>query len=369
MSRSALAWLLAALAALAVIAAILAGGNRFGQRGAQATLLPGLREHLNDIREIKVTGPGNAVIATLQLVDGRWLLSERSNYPADVGRIRQNLLALADATIVEEKTSNPELYERLGVGDIGDKDGRGLQLEIRQADGTQQAVIIGDAGQGGDRVYARRAGEAASWLVSGRFDLGRTTGEWLDRNLLDIDAGRVRRVTISHGNAAPLRIVKATRETTDFAVENLPKGRDLTFPSAANSVGGVLSALTLDDVQRADSLPASSSVPVTARFETFDGLIVEFRGVRVPDGTRFTLAASAEPTAAAATAPVETKTAPPGEPAAAGTGKAEPAAAPDPASEAGAINARVGGWAYTLPGFKTEQLTRRLEDLLAPAAG
>ena len=28
---------------------------------------------------------------------------------------------------------------------------------------------------------------------------------------------------------------------------------------------------------------------------------------------------------------------------------------------------RLGGWIYTLPGYKTEQFTRRLQDLLAPA--
>jgi hypothetical protein len=36
-------------------------------------------------------------------------------------------------------------------------------------------------------------------------------------------------------------------------------------------------------------------------------------------------------------------------------------------AEAAAINARLGGWIYTLPGYKTEQFTRRLQDLLAPA--
>jgi hypothetical protein len=39
------------------------------------------------------------------------------------------------------------------------------------------------------------------------------------------------------------------------------------------------------------------------------------------------------------------------------------------APEAAALNARLGGWVYTLPSFRTEQLTRRLRDLLAPASG
>ena len=39
----------------------------------------------------------------------------------------------------------------------------------------------------------------------------------------------------------------------------------------------------------------------------------------------------------------------------------------DAANEAAALNARLGGWVYTLPSYKTEQLTRRLNELLAPA--
>jgi hypothetical protein len=62
---------------------------------------------------------------------------------------------------------------------------------------------------------------------------------------------------------------------------------------------------------------------------------VETSAWRLADGTRFTFLASGEGPA----------------------GK-----------EAAALNARLGGWVYTLPSYKAEQLTRRLQELLAPAS-
>ena len=80
------------------------------------------------------------------------------------------------------------------------------------------------------------------------------------------------------------------------------------------------------------------------------GLIVEASAWRTADGTRFSFLASTD------------------------QAQAERHASPDAPGidavrkEAEAINARLGGWIYTLPGYKTEQFTRRLQDLLAPAS-
>jgi hypothetical protein len=108
--------------------------------------------------------------------------------------------------------------------------------------------------------------------------------------------------------------------------------------------------LQLEDVHGREALGAQPGKPVVARFACFDGLIVEASAWRIADGTRLSFLASVDPA------------------------QAERYTSPDAAGfdtvrkEAEAINARLGGWIYTLPGYKTEQFTRRLQDLLAPAA-
>ena len=127
MSRRTLMLLLGSLVVLAILALLAGPGSR--RDNDEQLLFPDLKAQLNDVSGIIVRGPGNQLIATLKRSDARWIVAER-DYPADLGMIRANLLALAEARIVEEKTSTPELYERLGVQDIALESARGIQLEI-----------------------------------------------------------------------------------------------------------------------------------------------------------------------------------------------------------------------------------------------
>lgn len=348
MSRRALAGLLGSLAALAIVVGFAMLGGRGAARN-EALLLPELKSQLNDIRRVVITGPGNQPIATLERGAELWTVAERNNYPADVGRLRKNLLALAEARIVEEKTSNPEFYERLGVQDLADEGAGGVQLTLA-AEQELASVIIGQAPSGSsDYSYARRAAEPTSWLIAGQFDLPKTGGEWLDRSLTDIPAERIESVTISHPGQGTLRLSRPARapasspdeaadsaasdSVLDFEVDGIPAGRELRYPGVTNSIAVALAELQLEDVTTRDALGSEPVKPVVARFVTTDGLVVEASAWKLADGTRITFLASGEGEA----------------------GK-----------EADALNARLGGWVYTLPAYKTEQFTRRLTDLLAP---
>ncbi len=338
MNRRTLAILVGVLAALAVLAGIALRSDRPGSSDG-GLLQPGLKDQLNDIQRIVVTGKGNTTIATLERGASAWTVAERDHYPADVGRIRKNLLALAGARIVEQKTSNPDFYDRLGVQDIAAATAGGTQLTLTGGK-EPVSVIVGRAQAGAgtaDLTYVRRAGEATSWLVTGQFDLGKTSGEWLDRSVTDLPAARIESVTITHPGQEILRITRVPGQKPDglseFRVADIPAGRQLSYPGIVNGVAGVLADLQLEDVQPRDALGADPGKPVVARFVTTDGLVVEASAWRLPDTTRITFTAS-------------------------GTGDAE--------KEAVAINARLGGRVYTLPSYKTEQLTRRLQELLAP---
>lgn len=344
MNRRTLAWLAGLLAVLSVLAGVALRSQR-AATPAEGPFLPGFRDELNAVSRIVITGPGNTAIATLERGADRWTVAGRNDYPADIGRIRKNLLALADARVVEEKTSNPAFYERLGVQDLSSPSAGGVQLTIT---GGKEPVdlIVGLAQPGApDLTYVRRAGEATSWLVAAQFDIARKGGEWLDRTLTDIPAERIESVTIDHPGIETLRITRAPAPAkpdadaaapegmVEFLVAGIPAGRELSYPGVANGVASTLADLKLEDVQARDALGPSPGKPIVARFVTTSGLVVEASAWRLPDGTRVTFSASGEGEAA---------------------------------KEAEALNARLGGWVYTLPSYKTEQLTRRLNELLAP---
>ncbi|HHQ14350.1 MAG TPA: hypothetical protein ENK16_04935, partial [Chromatiales bacterium] len=123
------------LTILVLIAAALALLTVFLNRPESATgqgqlLLPELAGKLNDIDRLVVTAAGNKRLATLVKGPERWIVEDADGYPANVGRIRRNLIELAEARIVETKTAKPEFYDRLGVQDVSEDSAGGIRLDI-----------------------------------------------------------------------------------------------------------------------------------------------------------------------------------------------------------------------------------------------
>ncbi|MEO7387054.1 MAG: DUF4340 domain-containing protein [Gammaproteobacteria bacterium] len=345
MNRRSLLGLVGILVGLAVLFGIAQQSQR-ATSPAAGLFLPGLKDELNAISRIVITGPGNSTVATLDRGADFWTVAGRNNYPADMSRIRKTLLALAEARIVEQKTADPDYYDRLGVQDLSAPSAGGVQLTLTGGKSPID-LIIGTAQPGSPGLtYVRRAGEVGSWLVTAQFDLTRTSQDWIDRSLTNIPAERIQSVTIEHPGLETLRVSRAPGPAkpagtddnrpdgiVDFRVADVPAGRTLSYPGVANGVAGALADLKLEEVQGRDTLGTSPGKPVVARFVTTDGLTVETSAWRLADGTRITFTASGQGTSA---------------------------------KEAEAINARLGGWVYTLPGYRTEQLTRRVKELLAP---
>jgi hypothetical protein len=379
MSRRALLILLGVLAALAVVAGLGTLGQRSGGGSDGDLFIPGLKARINDLDRVVVRTAGNTTVATLVRGEDGWTVEEK-NYPADLARLRRNLVGLGDASRVEEKTSNPGLYSRIGVEEVSESSARGVELELSGPAGSDPLrVIIGDTGvSGGKLAYVRQAGEATSWLVAADLDPGRSTAEWLDRHLMDLPADRVHAVTITQPDGTVLRLRKDTRDQQHYTVLDIPRGHSLNFEGVGDGIAAVLAELKLDDVQPRDVLGDSPGKPVVARFETFDGLVVEVSAWRLEEGTRLSFQASADE-ALAARFPADAN----GSPGTADDGADEEAGqastSPDrggkaPRSfqeaqaEAAALNERLGGWIYTVPSYKAEQLTRRPQDLTSPSS-
>jgi hypothetical protein len=208
----------------------------------------------------------------------------------------------------------------------------------------------------------RRAGEAQSFLIDRNPDFPRTTAQWLDSQIVNIDSERVREVTITHPDGEVVRLSKTGPELTNFEVAGIPSGRELLYPGVANVIGGALRELNLEDVQPAPAAPVER--PTVVEVRTFDGLVVRVTGTKADDESWITVQASVDEAAAAQPASAATAATP------AEAGAAPPATPPaDPSAEAAAINSKVGGWRYKIAGFQYDQMTRRMSDLLkAPPA-
>ena len=360
--------------ALAVVLVALVLLVVFGQRGGTSSsgngdlLVPGLEGALGEIERVTVVKANGETVATLERRPDNWIVTDKHGYAASATKLRQALTGLAEARILEQKTANAELYDRLGVEDVAGAEAAGVSVTLTVPGRELPTIILGNA-EGAKYRYARRAGEAQSFLVDRNPDFARAAAQWVDSGVVDVRGDRVRQVTITHADGEVLRLSKTGPELTNFEVAAIPAGRELSYPGVANVSANALRELALEDVEPAAANPAVD--PTIVEYRTFDGLVVRVTGVKRNDESWVSFEASvdAEQAAQAAAAPPAV---PAGEPGAAAPEGGAPAAdapaatTPDPAAEAARINAKVGGWRYKIAGFQYDQMTRRMADLLKP---
>lgn len=318
----------------------------------QGLLLPGLEESLNAVTAVRIAQGESSV--TLERGDSTWTVADRDGYPADVPELRSALVALAEAGKLEAKTANPDRHEALGLA------GAESTRVSLAGDDVDTAVILGGVAQESNR-YARLDGEDRAWLIDRNPELPADPTEWLVAGLLDIKAADVASIEIRHADGETVRIARGADEDR-LAPENLPEGRELSYASVVNPVGGALSNLELEDVRPADGVDAEPDV--TAVYRTRDGLVVTLERHPVDEGAWYTIEAGAA--APAAEPPPETGDPSDDDTAEDGRSGEDGTETPPPEERAAAINAKTSGWLYRLPEFKSEQLTKRWEDLLAP---
>lgn len=338
---------IALVAALVVLVGLATLGRDPGGAPPMAgqAFLPGFSGALGDVDRVTVTKANGETVATLERRPERWVVADKHDYPSDVAKLSQALAALGDARILEQKTSNPSLYDRLGVEDVAGADAAGLGIAVAAGGREVANVILGNA-EGSRYRYARRAGDAESYLIDKNPDVPRTAAQWLDSGIVDVRGDRVKEVTITHSDGEVVRISKASPELTNYDVADVPSGRELLYPGVANVIGNALRELSLEDVEPADAATEPSTV---VEYRTFDGLVLRVTGVKTEEASWISLEARAEPAEDSAAEPA-----------------ADAAPAADPAAEADRINAKVGAWRYKIASFQYDQITRRMSDLLKP---
>jgi hypothetical protein len=367
MSQRNLLILLAAFVLLGVVV-VVAQRSRAPATAQGAAFVPGLESALNDLERVALVKAGNEAVATLERRDGAWVVAEKNNYPADVAKLRQQLRALADAKILEQKTSTPELYDKLGVADVSAAAATGIAVSFAATGKQLPTVILGDA-QGTKYRYARRADDKQSYLLDHDPNFPHATGQWLAPTIVDIKSERVQQVVIKQPDGETVTLSK-TKAEQNYDVGGVPKGRELLYPGVANATGNALRALNLEDVQ--PDAGAAADKPVRVEFRTFDGLVIDVTGTKQEDSAWITVAArfDAEQAARFATpAATPDPNLPPEANPPAAEGAAPATNAADTAAEIEQINKRTAGWRYKVAAFQYDQMTRRMSDLLKPPAG
>ena len=315
--------LLVMFAALAAIAgAYYLSAQRNLVRDLNGTaLLPGLAAQLNSVSSVSISKGGPAPAVTVHRVGDRWAVEQLGDYPADTPKLRRLLLALGDAKIVEEKTSNPANYAALGVDDPAKAGAAGAEITWETPGGRHSLIVGKPAGQG---VFVRRAAESQSFLVEPAIPLDAQPRLWIDGRLLDVPVATVRSITVKFADGTGYTLQRSSPKDESFALEDVPAGRKARDTAALAPSPTLLAGLTAEDVGPAGTVDDAKAA--TAAITTSDGAVLTLLGVVAQDKHWVTITATGND----------------------------------------ALTAKAAGRAFELAGNRYEAIFRPLDELLVP---
>ncbi len=300
---------------------------------------PGFADKFGDFSEIKVQDQDKTLTVKR---DGKgWVLSDRSNYLADGDVVRQVLVGLAELRLREAKTEKKELFSKLSVEDVTEKDSKSGLLTIKDKGGKVLASLIvgkenSDLAGGADvGRYIRKPNEKQAWLAEGRLVVPSAVKAWVSPKILDVSSKRIDTVVVTQPNGLVMDVKREKIGGEKFVINNMPEGRKIEYQSDIDNMGDGLDKLELEEVRAVGKIEFPADKTISTTLKTYDGLMMDVKLLEKGDDFWATFVASA------------------------GDGAEDKVK-----KEAEDINATVSKWVYAIPAHKYRYMTRKVEDVL-----
>ena len=333
-----------ALSFAGALALVLTAPGGMFVRDSSLAVLPDLQDRENDVARIIVESAGDRFILE-QSEAGVWTTPDRGGYAVKGDDARQLVLNLADLRFLEEKTSDPDRLERLGLRDVDQPESQARLVRIEDHDGNSMGeILIGRSRSlgSGPGTYVRLPDDDQAWLAEGGAAIGAAISDWVDRDVVHLPSDTVREAIYTHPDGEVLYAYRPTPEMTDFILLELPEGR-VTDQAKANRLGQGFSFVALADVMPLSDL-AFPEEAVVVQLTSFDGIEITARVAMIDDAPWAVVSAAVSDNAVD-----------------------DPARLAEVQAFVDETNARVEGWAYQLLPHVYERLTRRAEDVTTEA--
>jgi len=385
--------ILAAVAAVLIVVAI-----RSGRDTAQAPsaigqpVLAGLE--LNDVARLVVVSPQGT--ATLARAGDKWVSESAYHYPVDFQQLKSTLIKLAELKIGQVATVDPSSRNALKLYPPGDSavtnaaEAGTLVKLLNDRNGELAALLIGaerrrqsssGMGFGGypDGQFVSADGGSTACVVSENlYQFSRPAADWLEREIVSVQANDVREVTVAHPNSEPLELA-VPEGKTELELLGIEEKEQLDS-GKSSGMKAALSYLRLEDVADPALSDADTGMdkPIVFRAVTATGEVYTVSiGKTVPNSENRYLRIRAEllpvmeavAEAIATNAPVSAEIASTNTPAA-----PDPAVARQAAAEArrelekrvAEFNTRCGAWTYVVASYKADSMTPTRDQLAKP---
>ena len=292
-----------------------------------ALAFPGLAQRLQAAAKIEATRHDGTLEISRR--GEMWVLPAKGGYPVRQEKVRELLTGLTELRLTEQRTSNPEMLDRLGLEDPTRAGATSTLLRVLDAQGGVIAeLVIGrrrvrTQGNVPESAYVRRPNESQAWLAEGRIPVDGDAQLWLDRDIANLPRERVRRVAVARSGQPPLVLTRAGDADAKLQLAE-PADAPPTEETALDEIGRAFEFLTFLDVKPEAEIPGEALGE--ARFDLTDNLAIVVRPRKDGETLWVTLAAEGD-------------------------------------DEAARLNARWRGWAYQVGQWKEKAFVPLLADL------
>lgn len=346
--------LLAVITLVVVVIAFFAARQDAPQTSKEKMLLfAGLNNKINTVSEILMTSADSSISLVKQ--GEQWQLKEADHYPADFSKIKQIGIALTELKVLAEKTGKKELFNKLGVEEPADEDAKSTLLVLNDDKQKQLlSLIVGNTRRSSPQAkpafYARLPDSGPALLVEGKLDISMDKNSWFERDLLSINAKRIRSVLISHEEENTVQ-VQRDEQDGQFTLAGIAEGRTADA-AAVGRLADLLEGIYIDDVRAEANFSFPSNAVVTA-VETFDGLIANITAAEIDGANYIKLRFDYKD--------IEPATKESND---AASNENKPLEKASVEQEVEELNRLVTNWVYELPSYKFQLFTKKNEDLL-----
>ena len=202
-------------------------------------LFPSLEERILSLESVKITADNETV--NLDNKENTWVVRERKAYQADFQSLYPLIEGLAEARILERKTSRAENLVHLGLDDQSVR-----HIELKSGTDTFD-LLVGDQPSGRKGRYVRFPDDNQAWLIDRELELKDSPAEWLQPVIIDIDSALVIGARVESPDGEQLEVVR-DEPSGDLKLVSLPSGKKLKYPGITNELGRALTNVRLKDI-------------------------------------------------------------------------------------------------------------------------
>ena len=230
--------------------------------------------------------------ASLKKLDGRWVVSEKGDFPANYDSINQIIGALREAKVAQSVVATDEYYDRFNLDPATEEDGEQPDTILLEKDGKESSTIFlgktrestGGSGGRAGRFVRLSNDESGVYVVQESFSfLNASPDNWINKSLTPLKEGVVK-MEVTAPNDESFKSWTVSRESVrdDFIVEGLGE-KEETKNTETAALKNLLAGATFTELITSDDYKKRANEKAARQLKATDSTGTTFSITVTPE--------------------------------------------------------------------------------------